>query len=115
MGFRATHQTSGLPGYPAIDVFAPIGALVLAGFYGIIERVSGHPPTYAGTPGGAYGWSLYVHNRANGYRRFVTHLGSLNVKVGDRVAPGTVLGTVARPPAGSVAGSSHVHLGLNRP
>ncbi len=25
--FRVTHQTAGLPGYPAVDVFAPAGTL----------------------------------------------------------------------------------------
>lgn len=113
--FVPTHQTAGLPGYPAVDVFAPAGSVVEAGFWGRVSKLSGHAPTGHETPGGPYGWSCYVHNRANGLTRYVTHMATRSVRLGAIVTPGTVLGTVAHAPAGSPHGSEHVHLGLHRP
>lgn len=113
--FVPTHQTAGLPGFPAVDVFAPAGSPVEAGFWGRVSKVSGHEPTGHETPGGAYGLSVYVHNAVNGLTRYVTHMGTRRVSVGSIVRPGTVLGTVAHAPAGSPHGSEHVHLGLHRP
>lgn len=110
--FAADHPTSGLPGFPARDFFAPAGTEVEARFWGIVTRISGRPCSDGGTPGKAYGRSIYVHNRTNNRMRFITHLDSLWVQLGDRVKPGAILGTVCRPPAGSPRGSDHVHLGM---
>src|SRR5687768_6997789 len=94
--FRATHPTGGLDGYPAIDVFGhPDGGdEVKADFHGKVRRQSGRDPAKGGSPGGAYGWSIYVQSM-NGDDRYLTHFGTLRVKVGDAVKPGTILGTVA--------------------
>jgi hypothetical protein len=113
--FTPTHQTSGLAGYPAVDVFAPAGEVARAGFWGRVVRVSGKPLSPWDRPGGAYGWSVYVLNRANGWTRYCTHFSDLHVAAGAVVYPGRALGRIATPPAGSAAGSAHIHMGLNKP
>jgi murein DD-endopeptidase MepM/ murein hydrolase activator NlpD len=112
--FTATHETAGLPAYPAIDIFGEPGAEVLAGFYGIVIRISGRDCAHGGTPGGAYGRSLYIHNRANGWTRFVTHLDQLLVLVGARIGPGSRLATLCDSAVTGRPHTTHAHLGLNR-
>lgn len=110
--FAATHETSGLPGYPAVDLFAPGGTRVVCGFNGVVRRLSGHDPTRTATPGGPYGFTCYVKPDAGG-DDFVTHFGTRRVHTGDRiVANKTVLGTVADYAAatGGIT-PSHIHLG----
>jgi murein DD-endopeptidase MepM/ murein hydrolase activator NlpD len=92
--FRATHQTDGLPGYPAIDVFAEGGTQVGAPCAGTVRRHSGHRPTAVATPGGPYGWSIYIE-APSGTDYFLTHFGTRTTKVGQRVEKGDVIGTVA--------------------
>jgi hypothetical protein len=113
--FTPTHETSGLLGYPAIDCFAPAGDVARAGFYGRVVRVSGQRQSPSDRPGGAYGYSVYVLNRVNGVTRYCTHFSELLVGVGAVIYPGRALGHVAVPPAGSAAGSAHIHLGERRP
>ncbi len=113
--FTPTHQTAGLAGYPAVDVFAAPGTVAEAGFYGRVIRVSGRALSASDRPGGPYGYSLYVHNRVNGWTRYATHLSLLLVGVGAFVWPGRSLGVIALPPVGSPPGSGHVHLGLKIP
>ncbi len=113
--FRATHQTAGLPGYPAVDVFAKAGTVARASFFGRVVRVSGRPLSPSDRPGLSYGWSVYVHNRVNGWTRYATHFERLLLDVGAIIVPGRALGLVAVPPVGSPPGSAHIHLGLNRP
>ena len=109
--FRSTHDTDGLDGYPAIDVFGRPGALVVARFYGRVRRISGRACALGGVPGGAYGRSVYVFNRLNGQERYVTHLDALAVGVGDYVRPGTIIGTVCDAARSGKPGTSHAHLG----
>jgi hypothetical protein len=113
--FSPTHNTMGLPGFRAVDVFAPAGTLVRAGSYGEVIRLSGRPATGTERPGGAYGLSVYWKNSVTGVTRYATHFASVCVDVGDRVGPMTAIGRVARAPAGSPAGSDHVHLASTRP
>ena len=104
--FVATHETAGLPGYPAIDVFADGGTLALSPVTGTVVRTSGHPPTPTTVPGGPYGWSVYIGPF------YLTHFGGLLVKAGDRVRRGDPLGTVAdysRATGGITP--SHIHEG----
>ena len=109
--FTPTHPTSGLPGYPAIDCFAHAGAVVLAPCAGTIRRLSGHPPTPVATPGGPYGWSIYLR-ATTGADYFLTHFGSRVVKVGDKVKRGDRLGTVANySKATHGVTPSHIHEG----
>lgn len=112
--FEPTHETAGLDGFPAIDVFGKPGARVSVGFWGYVSRVSGHPPSEGGVPGGAYGYSVYVTNRVNGHVRYITHLGRRFVVSGDRVKPGSIIGTVCDSAVSGKPGTSHVHLGFKR-
>lgn len=111
---RTTHATAGLTGYPAVDVFGRPGALVVAGFYGKVRRISGRKAALGGVPGGAYGMSVYVENAEAGIDRYVTHMDCLAVSVGDHVTPGTIIGTVADSAVSGKPGTSHVHYGIRR-
>lgn len=112
--FTPTHQTDGLPGFPAIDLFGEPRELVAASFWGRVTRISGHPPTSGGTPHGPYGRSVYVTSPALGSVRYLTHLDELAVKVGDMVKPGTIIGTVCDSKVSGLPGTTHVHLGWKR-
>ncbi len=112
--FTPTHQTAGLPGYPAIDLFGPAGQPVSSDFYGFVRRISGRACELGGTPGGAYGRSLYIANSVNGWDRYLTHLDLLHVEVGERIGPGTLLATICDAARAGKPGTSHVHYGLNR-
>jgi hypothetical protein len=50
--FHTTHQTAGLPGFPAVDLFARPNTVVLAPEDGVIDKLSGHDPREGGSPGG---------------------------------------------------------------
>jgi hypothetical protein len=104
--FQATHQTAGLPGYPAVDVFGSPGMQVGSPISGRVVKLSGQ----AGGPGGggAYGYSEYVSGGGRTY--FLTHFGSRSVRLGQRVRRGQVLGTVADYPGGV---PDHIHEGLH--
>lgn len=110
MRFTPTHQTTGLPGYPAKDFFAKPGTPVLAPQNGKVTKLSGHDPKTGGVAGGAYGWSVYITTSTAVY--FATHFGTRSVKLGQVVKRGDRIGTVcdaavARMPSSS----SHIHLG----
>lgn len=107
--FKATHPTGGLPGYPAIDVFAKPGTVVLCPEDGVIERLSGRDPRLGGSPGGSYGWSIYL--KAKRVRYFLTHFGSRTVTVGQKVKAGDPLGTVCDSKVSGKPGTSHIHVG----
>lgn len=110
--FRSTHETAGLPGFPAVDLFGSPRDLVVVEFWGRVIRVSGRPPSEGGTPGGPYGRSLYIENTANGTTRYLTHLDELAVGVGDNVHPGQVVATVCDSRVSGKPGTTHVHLGM---
>lgn len=113
--FTSTHQTGGLPGFPAIDVFADGGTVVLAPATGRIVKLSGKAPTPTTSPGGPYGWSVYLTARDGG-TYFLTHFASRSAicKVGNCVGRGEPLGRVADY-AKATAGKtpSHIHMGLH--
>lgn len=109
--FRPTHQTAGLPGYPAVDVFGRPGALVVARFFGKVRRLSGRACSLGGSAGGAYGRSVYIRNEVTGTDRYVTHLDCLAVSVGDLIGPGTIIGTVCDAAGTGRPGTSHAHYG----
>lgn len=104
--FVPTHETIGLPGYPAVDVFAPAGTIALSPADGTITRTSGRKPSAMVKPGGPYGYSLYLGPY------YLTHFGSLHVSVGDVVRAGQPLGTIAdyAKATGGIT-PSHIHLG----
>jgi hypothetical protein len=110
--FAPTHETAGLPGYPAIDVFGRPGQVVAAGFYGRVRRITGRACSAGGTPGGAYGRSLYIENAPAGLERYITHLDYLLVGVGDAVWPGRCLATLCDSGRSGKPGTTHAHMGL---
>lgn len=108
--FKPTHETAGLPGYPAVDNFAPAGSTVGAPDAGTITRFSGHDPREGGHPGGAYGWSMYLTCPSADY--YLTHFGSRTVSLGQKVKRGDMLGTVCDAHVvGSPTSTSHIHEG----
>ena len=109
--FRPTHATAGLPGFPAVDVFAPAGTPVEAGSYGLVTKVSGRAISGDEAAGGAYGFSVYWFNRITGATRYATHMACRVLEVGDRVSPRSRIGTVGTPPRSMSPASAHVHLG----
>ncbi len=106
--FSSDHETAGLAGYPAVDVFAPPGTTVLSPADGTISRLSGGLDTYTG-PGGPYGYSIYLASKLGEY--YMTHFGSRAVSEGQHVRYGQPIGTVGDYPN---ADSDHIHEGLRR-
>lgn len=105
----STHQTDGLPGYPAYDYMAPAGTACVAPVDGTIERLSGKNPSLGGPAGGALGYSIYLTG-ANDKSYFLTHLDKVRVKAGQRVDQGEQMAVVAKgPPSWS---TPHVHMGV---
>lgn len=105
----STHQTAGLPGYPAFDYMAPAGTPCVAPAAGKIARLSGRDPSQGGSPGGPLGYSIYLDG-SNGKSYFMTHLDKVRVTVGQRVAQGEQIAEVANGPASW--SSPHVHMGV---
>jgi murein DD-endopeptidase MepM/ murein hydrolase activator NlpD len=106
----ATHETGGLPGYPAYDYMAPAGTPVVAPYDGRIRKLSGRSPKAGGPPGGPLGYSIYLAGNGNDY--YMTHLDHVRVKVGDRVKQGHQIAQVADgPPSWS---TPHCHMGTHR-
>ena len=112
--FTPTHETSGLPGFPAIDCFARGGAYVCAEFPATVVKLSGHAPTPTTAPGGPYGWSVYLETPEGVY--YGTHFGSRarQVKIGARLKRGMLLGRVADySEATHGVTPSHIHWGFH--
>lgn len=111
MPHAATHETAGLPGYPAYDYMAPAGTTVVSPVAGAIFRLTGKDPKLGGPPGGPLGYSIYIQG-TNGKSYYLTHLDRVAVKVGQRVTQGQPIAVVANgPPSWS---SPHVHMGVSR-
>ena len=119
--FKPTHQTAGLKGFPAVDVFAQAHTPVLSPQTGRVVKLSGHEPTPDAEPGGPYGWSIYLsvdkyHLPPDGGTYYLTHLGSRpkSVYVGACIARGETIGTVADY-ASATHGvtANHVHMGFH--
>jgi len=110
--FISTHETAGLPGFRAIDVFAAPGTTVLAPEDGVVDRLSGHDPKEGGKPGGAYGFTIYLQAASGRY--FLTHFGSRLVTLGQRVKHGEAIGTVCDSAVSHNPGTSHIHEGKQR-
>lgn len=110
--YTSTHPTGGLPGYPAIDVFGKPHAKVLAPEGGTVRRLSGRDPSQGGSPGGSYGYSMYLDTPSADY--FLTHFASRTVSLGTRVAAGQELGTICDSAVSGKPGTSHIHMGKRR-
>lgn len=106
---RASHDTDGLPGYPAYDYMAPAGKSVVAPVGGKVIRLSGKDPKKGGAPGGALGYSVYIQGD-DGKTYFLTHIDRVRPKVGARVRQGQKIAVVANGP--SSWSTPHVHMGV---
>lgn len=106
---RTTHDTDGLPGYPAYDYMAPAGKSVVAPVGGKVIRISGKDPKAGGAPGGALGYSVYLRGD-DGKTYFLTHIDRVRPKVGARVRQGQKIAVVANGP--SSWSTPHVHMGV---
>lgn len=106
------HDTAGLAGYPAHDYFAPAGSHAVAPVSGTVVRLSGNDPKNGPTDGphGPLGWSVYIKG-ADGKEYFLTHMGSRDVKVGEKLKQGQVIGTVAN--YDKYGTPSHIHMGVS--
>lgn len=108
--FTPTHDTEGLPGYPARDFFAAQGTTVLAPADGVIDKLSGHDPREGGHPGGPYGWSVYL--TVPSARYFLTHFATRAVTLNQNVRRGDPIGTVCDAAVAHMDSHlSHIHEG----
>lgn len=97
-----THQTSGLPLYPAYDTAFAAGTTIIAPEDGEVTRHSG---------GTSAGWSLYMTGESK-LQYYLTHLNSTRRPVGP-VKRGQKLGTVGSATQFPGARVSHCHFGIN--
>ncbi len=101
--FVPTHTTGGLPGFPAIDLFAPGGTRVQVPE--TCELVYRHKIEWDKTKR-VGGWTCYLHGASkNTY--FVTHFETMAAE--GTYAAGEIIGKVARVPNDWWA--SHIHEG----
>jgi murein DD-endopeptidase MepM/ murein hydrolase activator NlpD len=111
--FTPTHPTSGLEGFPAVDVFAHPNTVVLAPEAGTVARLSGKDPKEGGRPGGAYGFSIHLESPSGRY--FMTHFATRKVtQVGQRVTAGQAIGTVCDSAVSGKPNTSHIHHGKRK-
>jgi murein DD-endopeptidase MepM/ murein hydrolase activator NlpD len=108
---KSDHETAGLAGYPAHDYMAKPGTRVVAPVSGKVVKLSGHDPKLGAVQGagGPLGWSVYIEGD-DGKTYYLTHMGSRNVKVGQRVKQGRGIGTVAN--YDKYGRPSHIHMGV---
>lgn len=109
--FRATHQTGGLPGFPAIDVFGKPFTSVGAPEDATVTRLAGKSPSLGGPPGGAYGWTIYLKG-VSGSTYFLTHFAYRSVVTGQRVKWGQKIGGICDTKVAHMdTRLSHIHVG----
>jgi murein DD-endopeptidase MepM/ murein hydrolase activator NlpD len=109
VSLRAVRDTFGAPRpgdrkHQGVDIFAPRGTPVLSTTRGIVARIGEN------SLGGSVVWVL----GPGGDRHYYAHLNSVaNIKTGQRIVPGDVLGTVGT--TGNARGTPpHLHYGVYR-
>lgn len=109
---RSTHETAGLPGYPAFDYMARAGTPAVAPVSGRVTRLSGHDPKAGPTngPHGPFGLSVYIRGD-DGRVYYMTHMGSRLVRAGERVRRGQRIGNVGN--YAKWGGADHIHMGVH--
>ncbi len=107
------HPTAGLELNWALDFMAPGGTRFLAPEACKITRLSGHNPAEGEVAPSIFGWNIYMRGVTSGVLYFVTHLGNRDVKVGQHVRAGDILGHVGHWPHDT--GRSHSHIGVTSP
>ncbi len=103
--FKPTHETGGLPGFPAIDVFAPAGTNVFppeAGTLHYRHRIEWNLDKRVG------GGTIYLHGKSGAWY-FLTHLDYATLRSRPKIQRWHRLGKVAEVPAGWWV--PHVHEG----
>lgn len=106
------HETGGLSGNWALDFMAPGGTPLVAPQAATVMRISGHDPSLGEFPGAVFGWNLYLKT-VGGVTYFITHIGRVDVHVGQKVKKGEQLGLVGSWPHDP--GRSHSHIGVTHP
>jgi murein DD-endopeptidase MepM/ murein hydrolase activator NlpD len=91
------------PGHTGIDIYTPEGTAIKAAAGGTVKMAAKNPDGFNG-----YGW-LVIVDHGDGISTWYAHCGSFNVKEGDKVKAGDVLGTVGM--TGRTTGP-HVHFEL---
>jgi len=103
--------------YPATDIFAPAGSVLVAVTGGVIDELRHDDPwDPAVDDGGNRGGRFISLVGDDGVRYYCSHLGSVGegLQAGNRVLAGQALGTIAT--SGSAASTSpHCHFGISRP
>lgn len=101
--------------YPATDIFAARGCLVLSPVAGRIDEVSTVDRWSSSTNRGAdRGGISFSVVGADGVRYYGSHLQTLRVSVGMHVNAGSIVGTVGN--SGSARGTAtHLHFGISWP
>ncbi len=109
VSMRAVRDTFGAPRpgdriHEGVDIFAPRGTPVLSTTRGLVARIGEN------SLGGTVVWVL----GPGGDRHYYAHLNSVaDIKIGQRVVPGDVLGTVGT--SGNARGTPpHLHYGVYR-
>jgi murein DD-endopeptidase MepM/ murein hydrolase activator NlpD len=103
-GTPADHHARALGNWQsddAYDLMGKAGQPIVAPISGVVTRISGHPggdPQFAG-----YGITVKTPQGD----LFFKHLGSTKLKVGSKIKPGTLIGTLDP----TVNGGPHLHLG----
>ena len=109
VSMRAVRDTFGAPRpgdrkHQGVDIFAPRGTPVLATTRGFVARIGEN------SLGGTVVWLL----GPGGDRHYYAHLNSVaDIKIGQRVVPGDVLGTVGTT-GNARATPPHLHYGIYR-
>lgn len=97
-------RDGGRRSHKGVDIFAPRGTPVLASRTGVIRKVANR---------GLGGKQVWLHSE-DGMRFYYAHLDRIEVKSGQRVRAGEVLGTVGT--TGNARGMSpHLHFGVYLP
>jgi murein DD-endopeptidase MepM/ murein hydrolase activator NlpD len=98
-----THQTSGLPLYPALDTAWVAGQKVLAPESGVVTRHSGNSNG---------GYSVYITG-ASGLRYYSTHLKDAGRHGLGAIGKGSTIGYVGSPKQFPAQRVAHTHFGVN--
>ena len=109
VGMRAVRDTFGAPrpgdrAHQGVDIFAPRGTPVISTTRGLVARIGEN------SLGGTVVWVL----GPGGDRHYYAHLNSVaNIKTGQRVLPGDILGTVGTT-GNARSAPPHLHYGIYR-
>lgn len=100
-----SYKTGTYPGHEGLDIYTPVGTPILSASDGqVVKTQIGHKsndPTYSVT-------SVTVQEK-EGVFWYYTHLTKIEVRKGQKVAKGTLIGT-----SGTANHSPHLHIGISK-